>query len=174
MYSIRATVEGEYDDAWFKFYQTSGDNRVFVGAGDDPSFEDIGTYIMIDDILTSFSLTEDQETGYYVVSYENTGAMTVSMVDTIVNSYIGDLNIPTDTSDLTNGAGFITVSDVSSMSYITMTDVQSLGYIDQTTLDAMSYVDQTSLSSMSYVDNSYLSSYMNAVVGDINSILQTI
>jgi hypothetical protein len=174
MYSIRATVEGEYDDAWFKFYQTSGDNRVFVGAGDDPSFEDIGTYIMIDDILTSFSLTEDQETGYYVVSYENTGAMTVSMVDTIVNSYIGDLNIPTDTSDLTNGAGFITVSDVSAMSYITMTDVQSLGYIDQTTLDAMSYVDQTSLSSMSYVDNSYLSSYMNAVVGDINSILQTI
>ena len=181
MYSIRATVEGEYNDAWFKFYQTSGDNRVFVGAGDDPSFEDIGTYIMIDDILTSFSLTEDQTTGYYVVSYENTSAMTVSMVDTIVNSYIGDFVTGAEISAM----GYMTQTDISAMSYvdstslsnmsyITMTDVQSLGYIDQTTLDAMSYVDQTSLSSMSYVDNSYLSTYMSAVVGDINAILQTI
>lgn len=173
-YSIRATVEGEYNDAWFKFYQTSGDNRVFVGAGDDPSFEDIGTYIMIDDILTSFSLTEDQETDYYVVNYQNTDAMTVSTVETIVNSYIGELNIPTDTSDLTNGAGFITVSDVSAMSYITMTDISSLGYVSGTELSSMSYIDQTSLSSMAYVDNTYLSTYMNNVVGNIESILQTI
>lgn len=183
MYSIRATVEGEYDDAWFKFYQTSGDNRVFVGAGDDPSFEDIGTYILIDNILTSFSLTEDQETDYYVVNYQNTDAMTVSTVENIVNTYVGEM-------------GFVTGSDIAEMSYITMTDVQSLGYIDQTALSSMSYitmtdisslgyvsgselvsmayVDQTSLSNMSYIDNSYLSTYMNNVVGDINSILQTI
>ena len=217
MYSIRATVENEYEDAWFKFYQTSGDNRVFVGAGDDPSFEDIGTYIMIDDILTSFSLTEDQTTNYYVVSYENTGAMTVSMVDNIVNSYIGDFVTASDISEMgymtatdISAMGYMTQTDISSMSYITMTDVQGLGYIDQTSLSNMSYVDQTSLSAMgyvtageiptpdltncvkyadlnvyayvsqsalsgmSYIDNTYLSTYMNAVVGDINSILQTI
>ena len=180
-YSIRATVEGEYNDAWFKFYQTSGDNRVFVGAGDDPSFEDIGTYIMIDDILTSFSLTEDQETGYYVVNYQNTGAMTVSTVETIVNSYIGDFV----TGDEISAMGYMTQTDISSMGYMTATDISAMSYVDSTTLSSMgylnqsdissmSYVDQTTLSSMSYVDNSYLGSYMNNVVGNIESILQTI
>lgn len=206
MYSIRATVENEYEDAWFKFYQTNGDNRIFVGAGDDPSFEDIGTYIMIDDILTSFSLTEDQETGYYVVNYQNIDAMTVSTVDNIVNSYIGDFVTGSEISAM----GYMTQTDISSMGYMTATDISSMGYMTQTDISAMSYVSQTALSAMgyvtageiptpdltncvkyadlnvyayvsqpalsamSYVDNSYLSTYMNNVVGNIESILQTI
>lgn len=203
MYSIRATVENEYEDAWFKFYQTDGDNRVFVGAGDDPDFTEIGTYVLIDDILTSFSLTEDVTTGYYVVNYQNTEAMTASMVETIINSYIGDFVTGSEISAMgymtqtdISSMGYMTQTDISSMGYMTATDISAMAYVDQTTLNSlgyltqsdisgMSYVDQTSLSSMAYVnstelsnmayvDNTYLSTYMNAVVGDINSILQTI
>ena len=152
MYSVRATVEGEYNDAWFKFYQTQGDNRIFVGAGDDPSFEDIGTYIMIDDILVSFSLVEDQTTGYYVVTYQNTAAMTTSMVDTIVNSYIGDFVTSSDISAM----GYMTQTDISSMSYITMTDVQALGYLTQTDIDNMSYITMTDIDNCSYATESYV------------------
>lgn len=225
MYSVRATVENEYNDAWFKFYQTQGDNRIFVGAGDDPDFEEIGTYILIDNILVSFSLVEDQTTGYYVVTYQNTEAMTVSTVETIVNSYIGDFVTGSEISAMgymtqtdISSMGYMTQTDISSMSYITMTDVQALGYLTQTDIDNMSYitmtdidncsyatesyvmekiseiqpggdtsvcvkyadlnvyayVSQPALSAMSYVDNSYLSTYMNNVVGNIESILQTI
>ena len=166
MYSIRATVEGEYEDAWFKFYQTSGDNRVFVGAGDDPDFEEIGTYILIDNILVSFSLVEDQTTGYYVVTYQNTAAMTTSMVDTIVNSYIGDFVTSSDISAM----GYMTATDISSMGYMTQTDISSMGYMTQTDISSMGYMTQTDISSMGYMTQTDISSMGYMTTTDISAM----
>ena len=94
---------------------------------------------------------------------------------------------------------YITMADVSARSYVNIADLNAMSYVSQTALSAMgyvtageiptpdltncvkyadlnvyAYVSQPALSAMSYVDNSYLSTYMNNVVGNIESILQTI
>ena len=100
-------------------------------------------------------------------------------VDDNMTEAIGEISVPTKTSDLTNDSGFITATSLEP--YVTKTELSNASYVTQNELNSASYVTESQLQQAGYATTAFVddaiadafedSDFMTET--DVNNLLST-